>query len=373
MPDNENEPAVKKYFSASLYSESAPVWEHIYGGVHHGYTGPGTSGWSRDEFEPDPMFLWGADISRGLAVFETAFLNDIEIISLKLRVSTTESLIEIVDHDGNQSIGNATLVITDASSATDYDSLKDCPELFRMVVTTGTTIEFDLPLEYINLTGNTKFGVRVGSEYDGASLRSGDNIRGEEKVKVSLQIIYTDAIITTEDATQITSSSAFLNGSQTDCTTVFFEYGRTTDNLNNSTSPMSATDTFYRRVDGLLPLQNHYFRAVGEVGNSVVYGDILEFTTLAPSTPLTPPTTTHTPGYQWVEGTDYHYIDSSGVERQTTGTLTGTTGIKAGFIWKEDETFHYIDQTGAERQVDMANYQPDGFEYSFEFFFDGSI
>jgi hypothetical protein len=104
--------------------------------------------------------------------------------------------------------------------------------------------------------------------------------------------------VATSPATQITNSSAFLNGRENACTTVYFEYGRATDNLNNSTSPMSATDTFYRRVDGLSPSVVHYFRAVGKVNSGgATYGDTLSFTT---EDVVDPP---QRYAFLWVEGT----------------------------------------------------------------------
>lgn len=45
----------------------------------------------------------------------------------------------------------------------------------------------------------------------------------------------------------------------------------------------------------------------------------------------------------------------------------------AGYIWWEIPDLHYIDATGAERKLTPSNYQPEGFTYTFDFFFDGAI
>jgi hypothetical protein len=74
-------------------------------------------------------------------------------------------------------------------------------------------------------------------------------------------------------------------------------------------------------------------------------------------------------GYMHVEGTDFHYIDSSGAERAITGALEGTTGKTAGYIWIEGTSFHYIDSSGAERTFDSSAYVEDGFTYTFDAWF----
>jgi len=40
-----------------------------------------------------------------------------------------------------------------------------------------------------------------------------------------------------------------------------------------------------------------------------------------------------------------------------------------GFIWIEDDKLHYIDQMGDERVIDFAGIYPEGFTYTFEFWF----
>jgi hypothetical protein len=126
--------------------------------------------------------------------------------------------------------------------------------------------------------------------------------------------------VTTVDATGIGQSFATLHGTQSGSNTVCFEYGRTSGNLSKATSEMSATDTFYRRVDGLSPSVVHYFRAVGKVNSGgATYGDILSFMTSA--APYVTPTPASTTGYMWVEGIAVHITDDGTIERAFVGDV----------------------------------------------------
>lgn len=293
------------------------TWLGVYNGTGHfdseGFAGDAES-YGNFILEPDEFDVAG--IARGMAEIDTSVLVGKRIISAWLDGFGYTSTRGI----GGVDAGRATLVITDASSATDYNSLKNCAEITRLTIPLDESFVIPIDIAYINTAGLTKLGIRVATEYAGtAPMGDGGygDFYGNEKVSHvdGLYIEYDE--VTTIDATQITSSSAVLNGSQTGMTTVFFEYGRTSDNLSQSTSQMSATDTFYRRVDGLLSLQDYYFRAVGVIDGEYVYGETLGFITLSPTTPAKTPTA----GCQWIEGTDYHYIDSSGVERKATGIL----------------------------------------------------
>ena len=86
----------------------------------------------------------------------------------------------------------------------------------------------------------------------------------------------------------------------------------------NLTTPLkTATASFNYMITGLSPGVTHYFQAVGTGGvGGTNYGSVLSFKTLTPAIDTTPRA-----GYQWIEGTDYHYIDANCVERKATGTL----------------------------------------------------
>lgn len=98
---------------------------------------------------------------------------------------------------------------------------------------------------------------------------------------------------------------------------VYFQWGQSETSLNRSTSRIAGVASFSQFITGLNPAVVYYFRAVGILGNDLTYGETLSFL----SSGAAPVSTTPIGGYQWIEGTDYHYIDASGVERKATGVL----------------------------------------------------
>ncbi|GAH97799.1 unnamed protein product, partial [marine sediment metagenome] len=91
---------------------------------------------------------------------------------------------------------------------------------------------------------------------------------------------------TTSAATDITTTSATLNGSLDDLGSftsldVSFEYGTTSGALDNETSPeeMSETGTFSAALTDLSPDTTYYFKAKAEGDGTISYGDELSFTT----------------------------------------------------------------------------------------------
>lgn len=59
-----------------------------------------------------------------------------------------------------------------------------------------------------------------------------------------------------------------------------------------------------------------------------------------------------TPGYIWVEGIYFAYIDNNGVKRLKEGSLTGVTGKTPGDISMDDIYRIYVDANGDVRQIE---------------------
>jgi len=99
--------------------------------------------------------------------------------------------------------------------------------------------------------------------------------------------------VTTNDATNITTTGARLNGNLTSMGTatsvsVSFEWGTSPGVYPNTTTPevVSATGTFFFDLSGLTPGYTYYFRAQA-VGDSTAYGSENSFTTTSVSVTIT--------------------------------------------------------------------------------------
>ncbi len=113
---------------------------------------------------------------------------------------------------------------------------------------------------------------------------------GIDELDIELSAVAPEApTVRTDPATNIGETSARLNGELTsmgseDSVDVSFEYRVKGEAYWDTTVPQAliATGVFYADVTGLDPDTEYEFRAVGEYDYETVYGDITEFTTLAP-------------------------------------------------------------------------------------------
>jgi len=92
--------------------------------------------------------------------------------------------------------------------------------------------------------------------------------------------------VVTNDATEITASSATLNGELTALGSVigagvWFKWGTSSESYTNRTitMPKSVTGPFSREITDLTPNTTYYFRAVA-AGEGTAFGSERSFTTL---------------------------------------------------------------------------------------------
>jgi outer membrane protein assembly factor BamB len=144
------------------------------------------------------------------------------------------------------------------------------------VMSATGTFYFDLT----GLTPGTTYYFRAQADGDGTAY-------GSEK---SFTVSTTPPAVTTNAATNITTTGARLNGNLTSMGTatsvsVSFEWGTSPGVYPNTTTAqvMSATGTFYFDLIGLNPGTTYYFRAQAD-GDGTAYGSELSFTTSVTST-----------------------------------------------------------------------------------------
>jgi len=134
-------------------------------------------------------------------------------------------------------------------------------------------------------------GLRAGITYYFRAVASSEygTSQGGEK---SFTTSSTPPSVTTNDATNIGSTSATLNGhldsmGTASSVTVYFEWGTDT-NYGHTTTPqiMTSTGDFYFNLEGLTPGTTYHYRAVA-VGDGTTYGSDKSFTTTT-----TPPSVT---------------------------------------------------------------------------------
>lgn len=90
--------------------------------------------------------------------------------------------------------------------------------------------------------------------------------------------------VTTNEATEITTNSALLNGtidsSLSGVTSSYFEYGPTEAlGTVTPTAKQSLIGTFFTGLTGLKSKTKYYFSAVAKINGSLSYGEIVSFTT----------------------------------------------------------------------------------------------
>jgi outer membrane protein assembly factor BamB len=123
-----------------------------------------------------------------------------------------------------------------------------------------------------------------------AANPTGRSMLWTAKFSPSLTVSTTPPAVTTNAATNITTTGARLNGNLTSMGTatsvsVSFEWGTSPGVYPNTTTAqvMSATGTFYFDLIGLNPGTTYYFRAQAD-GDGTAYGSELSFTTSVTST-----------------------------------------------------------------------------------------
>ena len=156
-------------------------------------------------------------------------------------------------------------------------------------------------------------------------------------------ILLTPPAVVTGDATQVSSSSAYLGGTVNPhglATTAYLEYGPTQSygsKTSSVTVPTGSSDQpVVQTVSGLAANSTYYFRVVASNGDGVSYGESKSFKTTAAkpslfSTAVSSVTNTgaHVTGYATPNGSD----TSVYVEYGTTpsfGQTTASVGIGAG-------------------------------------------
>lgn len=89
--------------------------------------------------------------------------------------------------------------------------------------------------------------------------------------------------IVTNESSQITSKGAVLNGSLSStikAQSVFFEYGSTMAlGKVTSNAEQSLLGTFVVNISSLTPKTTYYFRAAARVLGTILYGEVVSFTT----------------------------------------------------------------------------------------------
>ncbi len=97
--------------------------------------------------------------------------------------------------------------------------------------------------------------------------------------------------LNTLQATSVTGNTAVLQGEinkQPGVTNLWFEYGPTNSlGLIAQATPSVVSDTLYHAVSsvisGLSPFSNYYYRLVGQLGGTLLYGSVNSFQTISPT------------------------------------------------------------------------------------------
>jgi len=170
--------------------------------------------------------------------------------------------------------------------------------------------------------------------------------------QLNLTISGTPPTVQTNAATNITCTTATLNGNLTSRGTassvqVSFEWGLT-DAYGNTTTPQTknSTGTFSANISGLTPGQTYHFRAKA-VGVGTGYGSDLSFTTTPscgldivtacplppgqkgqPYSPVTLQATGGTPSYTWSKASGSL---PTGLSLSTGGVISGTPTVTGTF------------------------------------------
>ena len=115
-------------------------------------------------------------------------------------------------------------------------------------------------------------------------MGDGDPVYGEEK---SFTTLNTAPSVTTNDATNVATTSATLNGELSSLGTassinVSFEWGTATGSYTHTTADQARTSTgaFSADLSGLTPGTTYYYRAKADGDGDPVYGAEKSFTTL---------------------------------------------------------------------------------------------
>jgi hypothetical protein len=165
-----------------------------------------------------------------------------------------------------------------ASSAVTTDQKIIDDTAFIATLSTLNTIKIDTSLfsdaSFTSLNDNN-VQIEIGDvgRSNPFALMSVDNTKGTTS---------TPAVVT-NNATQVTDITAILSGTVngSNATSVYFEYGTISDALDKKTTPVkqSLIGGFVTNINGLSTKTSYYFRAAAKVNGTVLYGDVVSFTT----------------------------------------------------------------------------------------------
>lgn len=88
--------------------------------------------------------------------------------------------------------------------------------------------------------------------------------------------------VVTDQPTQITSSTAVLNGTlnATGATEIHFEYGTSSElGIITPTVKQSLVGTFIKNITGLSPKTNYLYKSCAKINSTMLCGDVVSFTT----------------------------------------------------------------------------------------------
>ena len=157
----------------------------------------------------------------------------------------------------------------------------------RSVGSGTTTVSYEQALS--GLTANTTYYFRVAAQGGGGTIVYG-----------SIQSFRTSAVtpptVTTESATNVTSTGAVLRASVNangTSTTGWFLWGTTnpptTQTGIQGLGSGTTTVSYQQQLSSLAPSATYYYRAAAQGGgNTIVYGSVRSFTTAAPQLPESP-------------------------------------------------------------------------------------
>jgi hypothetical protein len=287
----------QQYLNGGVYLTS---WENVYNGTGALNNGWISTAWS--SIQVNNYVETYAHIERSMMSFDTTgYSSDIAYLIINMK-----GLKEF--ENGFES---TSLVITDASSADSFSSLKNCTELYRIplgdLLGGYKNYAILLSIDDLNLSGTTKFGFRVATEYDveRPSYDPGTFVIAADIIYFSGDVYLSDNavnVMETLPAKAITKHSAIIGGKYTAPTSTHVEMGlqwkpSTTSSWTTywwakTPNYIDSDLIFWYTLSGLNVSRTYNFRAFYKVGSDYYYGSTLSFTTL-------PATVVFSPGFDY--------------------------------------------------------------------------